>query len=78
LARRDLGVAYVAKGLYPQARTALEKVVATAPDDYVGQFELGLTFGHLGMVKEARDHLQAACKISPGAEQCKKELEKLR
>lgn len=78
LAQRDLGVAYVAKGLYPQARTALEKVVATAPDDYVGQFELGLTFGHLGMAKEARDHLQAACKISPGAEQCKKELEKLR
>jgi choline-sulfatase len=78
LAQRDLGVAYVAKGLYPQARTALERVVATAPDDYVGQFELGLTFEHLGLMKEAREHLQAACKISPGAEQCKKELEKLR
>jgi choline-sulfatase len=78
LAQRDLGVAYVAKGLYPQARTALEHVVATAPDDYVGQFELGLTFEHLGLMKEAREHLQAACKISPGAEQCKKELEKLR
>jgi choline-sulfatase len=78
LAQRDLGVAYVAKGLYPQARTALERVVATAPDDYVGQFELGLTFEHLGLMRQAREHLQAACKISPGAEQCKKELEKLR
>jgi choline-sulfatase len=78
LAQRDLGVAYVAKGLYPQARTALERVVATAPDDYVGQFELGLAFEHLGLPREAREHLQAACKISPGAEQCKKELEKLR
>jgi TolA-binding protein len=78
LAQRDLGVAYVAKGFYPQARTALERVVAIAPDDYVAQYELGLTFEHLGMMKEARDHLQAACKISPGAEQCKKELEKLR
>ncbi len=78
LAQRDLGVAYVAKGLYPQARTALEHVVATAPDDYVGQFELGLTFERLGLIKEAREHLQAACRISPGAEQCKKELEKLR
>lgn len=78
LAQRDLGVAYVAKGLYPQARASLERVVATAPDDYVGQFELGLTFVHLGMEREAREHLQAACRISPGAEQCKKELEKLR
>jgi choline-sulfatase len=78
LAQRDLGVAYVAKGLYPQARTVLERVVAIAPDDYVAQFELGLTFEHLGLMEEARKHLQAACQISPGAEQCKKELEKLR
>lgn len=78
LAQRDLGVAYVAKGLYPQARTTLERVVATAPDDYVGQFELGLAFEHLGLMKEALEHMQSACRISPGAEQCKKELEKLR
>jgi choline-sulfatase len=77
LAQRDLGVAYVAKGLYPQARKALEKVVAIAGDDYVAQYELGLTFGHLGMTKDAREHLQAACTISPGAQQCKQELEKL-
>jgi tetratricopeptide (TPR) repeat protein len=78
LAQRDLGVAYVAKGLYAQARTALEKVVAIAPDDYVAQFELGLSFEHMGMMREAREHLEAACKISPGAQQCKKELENLR
>jgi choline-sulfatase len=78
LAQRDLGVAYVSKGLYPQARTSLETVVGTAPDDYVAQYELGLTFEHLGMMKEAREHLQAACKISPGAQQCKQELDKLR
>jgi choline-sulfatase len=78
LAQRDLGVAYVSKGLYPQARTSLETVVGRAPDDYVAQYELGLTFEHLGMMKEAREHLQAACKISPGAQQCKHELDKLR
>lgn len=74
LALRDLGVAYVSKGLYSQARTSLERVVAIAPDDYVGQYELGLTYEHLGLLKEARQHLEAACKISPGAQQCKKEL----
>ena len=77
LAQRDLGVAYVAKGLYSQARAALEKVVAIAPDDYVAQYELGFTFEHLGLTKEAREHLQAACNISPDAQQCKQELEKL-
>jgi arylsulfatase A-like enzyme len=75
LAQRDLGVAYVAKGLYPAAKAALERVVAIAPDDYVGQYELGLSLEHLGLMKEAREHLQAACKISPGAQQCLKELE---
>jgi arylsulfatase A-like enzyme len=75
LVQRDLGVAYVAKGLYAQARAVLEQVAATAPDDYVGQYELGLTDEHLGMLKEAREHLRAACAISPGSQQCRKELE---
>jgi arylsulfatase A-like enzyme len=75
LAQRDLGVAYVSKGLYPQAKVALETVVRIAPDDYVGQYELGLTDDHLGLLKEARAHLQAACAISPGAQQSRKALE---
>jgi arylsulfatase A-like enzyme len=75
LAQRDLGVAYVSKGLYTQAKAALERVAGIAPDDYVGQYELGLADDHLGLLKEARVHLQAACAISPGAQQCRKALE---
>jgi arylsulfatase A-like enzyme len=77
LAMRDLGVAYVSKGEYAQARTALERVVAIAPGDYVGQFELGLTDQHLNMFKEAQSHLQSACKISPGAQQCQNALKEV-
>jgi hypothetical protein len=75
LARRDLGVAYVAKGMYQQAKNALEQVAVSAPDDYVAQYELGLADEHLGLLKEARTHLKAACAISPGAQQCRKELD---
>jgi choline-sulfatase len=75
LAQRDLGVAYVAKGVYQEARTFLQQVVAAAPTDYVGQFELGLADEHLGLLKEAQEHLQAACKIAPDAAQCRRELE---
>jgi len=77
LARRDLGGTYVEQHLYAKARECFEKVVADAVDDYMAQFELGIACKHLGLSKEALEHLQAACKVAPGAEQCRRELEGL-
>lgn len=77
LARRDLGGTYVEQKLYSKARECFEMVVATAPDDYMAQFELGISDKHLGLTQEALEHLQAACRAAPGAGQCKKELEGL-
>jgi arylsulfatase A-like enzyme len=74
LARRDLGGTYVEQKLYGKARECFEQVVTAAPDDYMAQFELGVADKKLGLMHDALEHLRAACKLAPGAEQCKKEL----
>jgi arylsulfatase A-like enzyme len=78
LARRDLGSAYVDLKQYAKAREAFEQVLKAAPGDYVAQFELGVVDKNLGMMKEARAHLETACKIAPEAAQCRAELEKMK
>ena len=75
LARRDLGGTYIEQHLYGKARECFERVVASEPDDYMAQFELGIADKHLGLTQEALEHLQAACKVAPGAEQCRRELD---
>ena len=78
LARRDLGGTYVGQHLYAKARACFETVVAAAPDDYMAQFELGIADKRLGLTQEALEHLQAACKVAPQAEQCRRELDSIR
>jgi choline-sulfatase len=78
LARRDLGNCYLEQHVYSQARVQLQQVLAVAPDDYVSQYELGIADEHLGSWKEAEAHLEAACRLAPQAEQCRKELETVR
>jgi tetratricopeptide (TPR) repeat protein len=75
LARRDLAGTYVELKDYAKARANFQQVLAAAPDDYVTQFELGLSDERLGLMKEALDHLRAACRIAPEAQQCRRELE---
>jgi arylsulfatase A-like enzyme len=75
LARRDLAGTYLDLKEYGNARANLQQVLAAAPDDYVTEFQLGLSDEHLGLMKEAEEHLQAACRIAPEAQQCRHELE---
>lgn len=77
LARRDLGGCYVERAMWAQARAAFEKVLERAPEDYVTYFEIGIAEKHLGLLKEAREHLETACRIAPESEQCRHELESL-
>jgi tetratricopeptide (TPR) repeat protein len=77
LARRDLGGTYVEQHLYSKARDCFEQVVTAAPDDYMAQFELGIADKNLGRTQDALEHLQIACKVAPGAEQCRRELDAL-
>jgi choline-sulfatase len=75
LARRDLGDCYLEQRAYSRARANFELVLAAAPDDYVSHYELGIADERLGLWNEAREHLQAACRLAPEAVQCRKELE---
>ncbi|MCX6620448.1 MAG: sulfatase-like hydrolase/transferase [Acidobacteria bacterium] len=78
LARRDLGGAYLETGSLENARLNLAQVAAEAPDDYVTLYLLGVACSRLGRLPEARRYLETACRLAPGAAQCREELEKAR
>ena len=78
LARRDLAGCYLDLHAYVKARAAFALLTAAVPDDYSSQFGLGMADKHLGLTGEARQHLEAACKIAPHAAQCRRELDALR
>lgn len=78
LARRDLGGAYLELKQYARAREVLAQVLLAAPDDYVTQYQLGLACEHLGQLRQAIEHLEAACKIAPDSVPCQSELESVR
>jgi choline-sulfatase len=78
LARRDLGDCYLEVKDYASARAMLRAVVQEAPDDYMAQLELGLADEHLGLLPEAREHVEAACNMFPSSAQCQQELETIR
>ncbi len=75
LARRDLGSAYAQKKDYASARVAYQQVLASAPEDYLAQDEIGIVDERLGLLKEAKDHLETACRIAPESQQCRHELD---
>jgi Tfp pilus assembly protein PilF len=77
LARRDLGMIYMETKVLTKARRCFERVLAAAPDDYLSQYELGIVEARLGQPQEALRHMQMACRLAPGSEQCHVELEKL-
>ncbi len=74
LARRDLASTYVETGNFAAARTAFQQVLAAAPDDYMANYEIGLAEHRLGLLKEAREHLETACRIAPESRQSRNEL----
>jgi arylsulfatase A-like enzyme len=75
LARRDLAGAYADKKDYAHAREAYAAVLAAAPDDYVAQYGIGVADERLGLLKEAREHLEVACRIEPESTEARRELE---
>jgi arylsulfatase A-like enzyme len=78
LARRDLGVALIEKQQYAAAITELRQVVAGASDDYVTRYELGVAQEKSGHLPEAAAQYEMACRLAPGAAQCREALERVR
>ena len=75
LARRDLAGALADKKDYAHAREAYAAVLAAAPDDYVAQYGIGVADERLGLLKEAREHLEVARRIEPESTEAQRELD---
>ena len=76
-AAEALGQYWLEQGNYAQARLRFQQTLALEPDSYTGHFELGIAAAHLGLLPEARQHFQAACRIAPHSRECARELEAL-
>ena len=63
---------------YAKARRRFQQVLALTPESYTGHFQLAIADERLGLLPEARQHLEIACKIAPHDENCASELKSLR
>ncbi|HXW15666.1 MAG TPA: sulfatase-like hydrolase/transferase [Terriglobia bacterium] len=69
-AAEAIGQYWFAEGDYAKARLRFQQVVALTPESYAGHFQLAVADEHLGLLPEARQHLEIACKIAPRDENC--------
>jgi len=76
-AAEAIGQYWFEQGDYAKARRRFQQVLALTPDSYSGHFQLALADEHLGLLPEAREQLETACKIAPHDENCARELKAL-
>jgi tetratricopeptide (TPR) repeat protein len=79
-AEDTLGWVYYKKGLAEHAVAAFERAIATAPDNPVYQYHLGLAQAKAGKVQQARDALRRALALKSdfnGAADARKALAEL-
>ena len=74
-AAEALGAWWTGREDYAKARDAFQKALAVAPSDYVALLGLGTAEEHLGMLPDALQHLESACKLTPDSPSCKRELQ---
>ncbi len=76
-AAESIGEYWLAQGDYAKARRRFQQVLALTPESYSGHFQLAIADEHLGLLPEAREQLETACKIAPHDENCARELKSL-
>jgi tetratricopeptide (TPR) repeat protein len=76
-AAESIGQYWLEQGEYAKARRRFQQVLALTPESYSGHFQLAIADEHLGLLPEAREHLEAACKIAPHDEDCARRLKAL-
>jgi arylsulfatase A-like enzyme len=76
-AAEAIGQYWLAQGDYAKARVRFQQVLALTPESYTGHFQLAIADEHLGLIPEAREHLEIACKIAPHDENCARKLKTL-
>ena len=74
-AAEALGAWWMGREDYAKARAAFQKAVAAAPSDYVALLGLGRAEEHLGLLPDALQHLESACKMAPDSASCNRELQ---
>lgn len=77
-AGESIGALWMGRQDYAKARAAFRQVLASDPDDSVALFEEGIAEEHLGLMKDAREHVEAACRMEPDSATCQRELLKLK
>ncbi len=81
-AAEALGAWWMGREDYAKARAYFQKALAAAPRDSTALAEEGVAEMRLGLLPEALEHLQDACRLAPDLPQCGRELreveEKLR
>jgi len=76
-AAEAIGQCWLEQGDYDKARRRFQQVLALTPESYSGHFQLAIADEHLGLLPEAHEHLEMACKIAPHDENCARKLESL-
>ena len=76
-AAEAIGQYWFEQGDYAKARRRFQQVLALTPESYSGHFQLALADERLGLLPEAREQLETACKIAPHEENCARELKAL-
>jgi arylsulfatase A-like enzyme len=76
-AAEAIGQYWLDQGDYTKARRRFQQVLALTPESYSGHFQLAIADEHLGLLPEAREHLEIACKIAPHDENCARKLKSL-
>ena len=77
-AAEALGAWWMGRGDYAKAREYFQKAVATEPRDSAALAEEGVAEERLGLLREALEHLEDACRLAPDLPQCKRDLEAVR
>ena len=76
-AAEAIGQYWLEQGDYAKARLRFEQVLALTPESYTGHFQLAIADEHLGLLPEARQHLEIACKIALHDGNCARKLKSL-
>ncbi len=76
-AAEALGDYWLEHNDYEKARRRFQQVLALSPESFTGHFQLAAADERLGLLSEARQHLEMACKIAPHDENCASKLKAL-
>ena len=77
-AAEALGAWWMGRGDYAKARGYFQKALAAEPQDSAALAEEGVAEERLGLLREALEHLEDACRLAPDLPQCKRDLEAVR